>query len=39
VDETTIGCVSLPVSDLVNVLRWLDPAQEPRIVMGVADSG
>jgi len=29
----TDGCVSLPVADLLRVLRWLDPAAEPRIVM------
>ena len=32
----TAGCVSLPVDQLVAVLRWLDPARSPRIVMGVA---
>lgn len=34
--RATAGCVSLPVDRLVSVLRWLDPAQQPRIVMGVA---
>ena len=29
----TARCVSLPVADLLRVLRWLDPAAEPRIVM------
>jgi L,D-peptidoglycan transpeptidase YkuD (ErfK/YbiS/YcfS/YnhG family) len=31
----TAGCVSLPADRLVQVLRWLDPAQNPRIVIGV----
>ena len=30
----TSGCVSLPEPELLAVLRWLDPAQSPRIVMG-----
>jgi L,D-peptidoglycan transpeptidase YkuD (ErfK/YbiS/YcfS/YnhG family) len=30
----TAGCVSLPSASLLAVLRWLDPAQQPRIVMG-----
>jgi L,D-peptidoglycan transpeptidase YkuD (ErfK/YbiS/YcfS/YnhG family) len=30
----TSGCVSLRESDLLAVLRWLDPAKHPRIVMG-----
>jgi L,D-peptidoglycan transpeptidase YkuD (ErfK/YbiS/YcfS/YnhG family) len=29
----TAGCVSLSHADLVSVLRWLDPAAQPRIVM------
>ncbi len=32
----TAGCVSLPVDRLLAVLRWLDPARAPVIVMGVA---
>jgi hypothetical protein len=28
--------VSLPASQLVDVLRWLDPTRDPRIVLGVA---
>jgi len=32
---STAGCVSLPTSELLDVLRWLDPAQAPRIVIGV----
>jgi L,D-peptidoglycan transpeptidase YkuD (ErfK/YbiS/YcfS/YnhG family) len=30
---STGGCVSLRRSDLISVLRWLDPAKKPRIVM------
>ena len=30
----TAGCVSIPTGELLQVLRWLDPAQQPRIVMG-----
>jgi L,D-peptidoglycan transpeptidase YkuD (ErfK/YbiS/YcfS/YnhG family) len=30
----TSGCVSLTESDLLAVLRWLDPAKHPRILMG-----
>jgi L,D-peptidoglycan transpeptidase YkuD (ErfK/YbiS/YcfS/YnhG family) len=32
---STAGCVALPQGQLVEVLRWLDPAQQPRVVMGV----
>jgi len=32
---STAGCVALPQGQLLDVLRWLDPAQQPRIVMGV----
>ena len=30
----TAGCVSLPRSDLLDVLRWLNPSANPRIVLG-----
>jgi L,D-peptidoglycan transpeptidase YkuD (ErfK/YbiS/YcfS/YnhG family) len=30
----TAGCVSMPVNDLLPLMRWLDPAQAPRIAMG-----
>uniref|UniRef100_UPI00386689A1 L,D-transpeptidase family protein n=1 Tax=Nocardia sp. NBC_01499 TaxID=2903597 RepID=UPI00386689A1 len=33
----TSGCVSLERSDLLRVLRWLDPARTPRIVLGPDD--
>jgi len=32
----TLGCVSLPLSQLVEVLRWLRPASRPLIVIGAA---
>src|SRR5919199_5295367 len=32
----TLGCVSLPYAQLVTVLRWLDPAASPLIVIGTA---
>lgn len=32
----TAGCVSLPVGQLIEVLRWLDPSRSPRIILGVA---
>jgi L,D-peptidoglycan transpeptidase YkuD (ErfK/YbiS/YcfS/YnhG family) len=31
----TAGCVSLPAGELLEVLRWLNPAASPRITMGV----
>ena len=34
----TAGCVSLPTADLIDVLTWLDPAKNPRIVIST-DSG
>jgi L,D-peptidoglycan transpeptidase YkuD (ErfK/YbiS/YcfS/YnhG family) len=30
----TTGCISVPLSDLVQVLKWLNPALHPVIVMG-----
>jgi L,D-peptidoglycan transpeptidase YkuD (ErfK/YbiS/YcfS/YnhG family) len=30
----TLGCVSLPVNQLLRVLRWLRPASQPMIVIG-----
>ena len=32
----TLGCVSLPLPNLVTVLRWLRPASKPQIVIGAA---
>ncbi|GAB3839429.1 L,D-transpeptidase family protein [Dactylosporangium cerinum] len=31
--NATLGCVSLPQADLVALLRWLNPAANPRIVL------
>jgi L,D-peptidoglycan transpeptidase YkuD (ErfK/YbiS/YcfS/YnhG family) len=30
----TAGCVTLPVGELLEILRWLNPAASPRIAMG-----
>ena len=35
----TAGCVSLPIGELLDVLRWLNPIRSPRIDMGVAVDG
>jgi L,D-peptidoglycan transpeptidase YkuD (ErfK/YbiS/YcfS/YnhG family) len=35
----TTGCVTLPVGELLEILRWLNPAESPRITMGVEASG
>jgi hypothetical protein len=35
----TAGCVTLPVGELLEILRWLNPAASPRIVMGVGTPG
>jgi L,D-peptidoglycan transpeptidase YkuD (ErfK/YbiS/YcfS/YnhG family) len=29
------GCVAIPQENLVSILRWLDPADHPRILIGV----
>jgi L,D-peptidoglycan transpeptidase YkuD (ErfK/YbiS/YcfS/YnhG family) len=29
----TAGCVSLNRTDMISVLKWLDPSKKPRIVM------
>jgi L,D-peptidoglycan transpeptidase YkuD (ErfK/YbiS/YcfS/YnhG family) len=34
VGQPTAGCVSLPLPDLVAVLRWLQPSMDPVVVMG-----
>jgi hypothetical protein len=31
----TAGCVTLPTGELLEILRWLNPAVSPRITMGV----
>ncbi len=35
----TAGCVTLPESELLEILRWLNPAASPRIAMGVGPLG
>jgi L,D-peptidoglycan transpeptidase YkuD (ErfK/YbiS/YcfS/YnhG family) len=32
----TLGCISLPLAQLVTLLRWLDPTASPLIVIGTA---
>ena len=32
--SSTAGCVALPTDQLLSLLRWLDPAQSPRIAIG-----
>ena len=32
--ESTHGCVSMPEKMVLRILRWLDPAKKPRIIMG-----
>jgi len=36
--SSTAGCVSLPVDQLLALLRWLDPARSPRIAIGTLAS-
>ncbi len=33
---STAGCVSIPESTLVSIMKWLNPAAHPRILIGVA---
>jgi len=35
----TAGCVTLPVGELLEILRWLNPSDSPRIEMGVRTAG
>jgi L,D-peptidoglycan transpeptidase YkuD (ErfK/YbiS/YcfS/YnhG family) len=35
----TAGCVTLPAGELLEILRWLNPAQSPRIEMGIGPDG
>lgn len=32
--QPTAGCVAIPVGDLTTIMRWLDPNQQPAIVIG-----
>jgi L,D-peptidoglycan transpeptidase YkuD (ErfK/YbiS/YcfS/YnhG family) len=34
--SATAGCVAIPEADLVSIMRWLTPAAQPRILIGVA---
>ena len=34
----TAGCISLPAAQLLEVLRWLDPARQPLIILGATAS-
>jgi L,D-peptidoglycan transpeptidase YkuD (ErfK/YbiS/YcfS/YnhG family) len=35
----TVGCVALPeIDELLDVLRWLNPADAPRMIMGTASA-
>lgn len=36
VGQPTRGCIALPPDQLVKVLRWIDPARHPVIIMGPA---
>ena len=35
----TAGCVTLPAGELLEILRWLNPAASPQIAMGVGAPG
>jgi L,D-peptidoglycan transpeptidase YkuD (ErfK/YbiS/YcfS/YnhG family) len=32
----TAGCVSIPQDQVVRILKWLEPADHPRILIGLA---
>ncbi|HTD50163.1 MAG TPA: L,D-transpeptidase family protein, partial [Acidimicrobiia bacterium] len=34
--SSTAGCVALPIDELLELLRWLDPHRSPRIAIGTA---
>ena len=36
--SSTAGCVALPTDELLDLLRWLDPAHSPVIAIGTQDS-
>lgn len=36
--SSTAGCVALPIDELLDVLRWLDPARSPLIAIGTPAS-
>ena len=33
--EPTVGCVSMPRFDMLRLVRWLDPAAHPKVVIGL----
>ena len=33
-DTPTEGCIALPIPELLQVLRWLEPADKPVIEIG-----
>ncbi len=35
---STAGCVALPSRELLPLLRWLDPSQQPRIAIGTLEA-
>lgn len=37
-ETPTAGCVAIARDDLVALMRWIDPAKRPRIVMGTHDA-
>jgi L,D-peptidoglycan transpeptidase YkuD (ErfK/YbiS/YcfS/YnhG family) len=39
IGTSTAGCVTLPPGELLDILRWLNPAASPRITMGVGTAG
>jgi L,D-peptidoglycan transpeptidase YkuD (ErfK/YbiS/YcfS/YnhG family) len=39
IGRPTAGCVTLPMGEVLEILRWLNPAASPRMVMGVAAPG
>jgi L,D-peptidoglycan transpeptidase YkuD (ErfK/YbiS/YcfS/YnhG family) len=34
--KPTAGCVSIPQANLVSIMQWLNPAAQPRILIGVS---
>jgi L,D-peptidoglycan transpeptidase YkuD (ErfK/YbiS/YcfS/YnhG family) len=34
-DGPTAGCIAVPRPHLIEIMRWLDPALQPRIILGV----
>ena len=37
--SATAGCVAVPQSDVLKLLRWLNPKLGPRIIMGTTGGG